>query len=255
MRDPPLAFAGRRSIDSSRTVRDVPVVPQIEERVDSLESVMTWFMKRTEEHIAAIRASNARTDAQLRELRTEGENARARADAQWLQMRAESDAARARSDAQWLEMRDESERERKAFNKRMAEISDSVGTLIEDMVAPNAERIAAQVFRDEPAHSIFQRVSRRMDDRSMEIDLLAVGQRHLMIVEAKRRMRPSDVEDFQAKLQQFPEFFPEYAGHALVPVLASVVIDPSLVTHLTRQRVYGLALGDETMELVNWGQF
>jgi hypothetical protein len=44
---------------------------------------------------------------------------------------------------------------------------------------------------------------------------------------------------------------PEYAGHRLVPVVASVTIDPSVITFLNRQKVYGVAMGDETMELVN----
>jgi hypothetical protein len=48
---------------------------------------------------------------------------------------------------------------------------------------------------------------------------------------------------------------PEYAGHRLVPVVASVTIDPSVITFLNRQKVYGVAMGDETMELVNLGQF
>jgi hypothetical protein len=38
-------------------------------------------------------------------------------------------------------------------------------------------------------------------------------------------------------------------------VVASVTIDPSVIVFLNRQKFYGVALGDETMELVNLGQF
>lgn len=65
------------------------------------------------------------------------------------------------------------------------------------------------------------------------------------------RASTADVE----KVQSIPEFMPEYAGHVLVPVVASVTIEPSVITFLNRQKVYGVAMGDETMELVNAGQF
>lgn len=51
------------------------------------------------------------------------------------------------------------------------------------------------------------------------------------------------------------EFFPEYARFQIAPVIASVTIHPSLIVFLNRQKVYGVALGNETMELVNLGQF
>jgi hypothetical protein len=38
-------------------------------------------------------------------------------------------------------------------------------------------------------------------------------------------------------------------------VVASVTIEPSVITFLNRMKVYGVAMGDETMELVNLGQF
>src|SRR5689334_6682874 len=92
-------------------------MPRTEERVDRLEAALTSFMERSEEALADIRASVA-------EIR----------------------ASNLRTDAQLLEMRRQAEKERKDFNKRLAEISDSMGTLIEDMVAPNARRIAAEIF-------------------------------------------------------------------------------------------------------------
>ncbi len=52
-----------------------------------------------------------------------------------------------------------------------------------------------------------------------------------------------------------PDFFPEYAGRTIQPLLASVSFDPSLVTYLTRRRLYALGFGDETMELLNEGAF
>jgi hypothetical protein len=149
----------------------------------------------------------------------------------------------------------EADKDRKDFNRRMAQISDSVGTLIEDLVYPNAERIFSQIFPNEPVLSISLRPKRRIAGESMEIDLVAAGDHSVMLVEARHRLNTEDARELQEKLPKFRRFFPDYANHNLALVLASIAIEESLRTFLTRQKIYGLAMGDETMELVNHAEF
>ena len=52
-----------------------------------------------------------------------------------------------------------------------------------------------------------------------------------------------------------PEFFPELAAKAVCLAVASVYIEPSIVTFLNREKIYGIAMGDEIVEVVNLGQF
>jgi hypothetical protein len=208
-----------------------------------LEQVFASFMERTEEmmadiraNVAEMRASNARTDAVLLEMQRQAEKDRQQAD----------------------QDRRLAEKERKDFNKRLAELSQSMGTLIEDMVAPNARRIAEEIFPGDPVVMMGQRLRRvHPDDRGrmMEVDLLVAGRNHVMVVEAKRRIDPEKIRDFLERMSHLPEFFPEYSQHKLVPVMATVNVDPTVITYLNRQKVYGVAMGDETMELVNLGQF
>lgn len=104
-----------------------------EERVTNLEKSLTRFIEQSSvilaaihEDIAEIRASNARTDRQL------------------------------------LEMQQQAEKERKDFNKRLAELSDSMGTLIEDMVAPCGFQLARSipgVFKSHHISGCRQRLS------------------------------------------------------------------------------------------------
>jgi hypothetical protein len=51
----------------------------------------------------------------------------------------------------------------------------------------------------------------------------------------------------------FPVFYPNFAS--IILALASIAMEQSLRLFLTRQRIFGLAMGDETMELVNLGEF
>jgi hypothetical protein len=202
------------------------------ERVDRLDSYFLGFLQRSDEMYKLIRELQRQADED----------------------RKQADEDRRRSD----EDRQRADKDRKDYNKRLAELSDSMGTLIEDMVAPNARRIASEIFPNDPVINIAQRVRRTLpSDRSQmaEVDLLVAGQEHLMIVEAKRRLDSEKVREFQERVNSLRPFFPEYAKHKLIPVVASVTIDPSVLTFLNRQKVYGVAMGDETMELVNLGQF
>ena len=208
-------------------------------------------MERTEEALAdirastaEIRASNLRTDALLMEMQRRADEDRQQADKDGGQQ-ADKD-------------RQQADKDRKDFNRRLAELSDSMGTLVEDMVAPNVRRIASEIFPSDPVARVAQRVRQvHRTDRSkmIEIDLLAAGQKHLMVVEAKRRLNPDKIREFVERVNSIVQFMPEYAGHVLAPVIASVTIEPSVITFLNRQKVYGLAMGDETMDLVNLGQF
>jgi hypothetical protein len=234
---------------------------------------------------AEIHASNLRTDAILLEMQRQADRDRQQADKDRQQaerdrqqadrdrqqadrdrqqadrdrQQAERDRQQAERDRQQADRdRQQAERDRKDFNKRLAELSDSMGTLVEDMVAPNARRIASEIFPSDPVVRIAQRLRQvHLADpgRMMEIDLLVAGREHLMVVEAKRRLNPEKVREFAERVASIPEYLPEYAQYKLVPVVASVTIEPSVITFLNRAKVYGVAMGDETMQLVNLGQF
>lgn len=47
------------------------------------------------------------------------------------------------------------------------------------------------------------------------------------------------------------EYFTEYRGRRVIPVFAALNIPPSDVAFLTRERIYALGMGEETMELLN----
>src|SRR5438445_5355484 len=90
-----------------------------------------------------------------------------------------------------LEMQQQAEKERKEFRKQLAEISDSMGTLVEDMVAPCGFQLAKAIFRDEEAQTCSIRVKRKhptQPGEMMELDLLAVGDSKALVVEVKRRL-------------------------------------------------------------------
>ncbi len=123
---------------------------------------------------------------------------------------------------------------------------------------PNAERIAQKLFGDGPIESLAIRTKRRHPSdasRQIELDLLVAGRSHLLIGEAKSSPTIEKADAFLEKVREVKDFYPEYAGHTILPLLASVSFDPSLVAYLSRRRIFALGFGDETMELLNEDAF
>jgi multidrug efflux pump subunit AcrA (membrane-fusion protein) len=255
----------------------------IEERVTKLEEVLTHYIQVQERELAAIRtsvaeiqlsvaqirASNARTDARLLEMqeqadkdRQQAEEARQQAEEARQQDRQQAEKAR-QQDWQQAEKarqqdRQQAEKDRKDFNRRLAELSDSMGTLIEDMVAPCGFNLAKAIFGTEEAGECAIRVKRKHPadpGQLIELDLLAVGPSKVLVVEVKRRLQAAQVAEYKRKMERLAEFFPELAGKTLCLAVASVYLEPTVIVFLNREEIYGIAMGDEVMEVVNLGQF
>lgn len=236
-----------------------------EERVTNLEATLVRFIDQTSiivaeihEDIAESRASNARTDRQLLQMQQQADKAHQ----EWSRRFDERNEQIDKKHAEWSKRLDEQneryEKERKESNKRWAEISDSMGTLIEDMVAPCGFQLARAIFATEEAETSAIRIKRKNPAKpghTMELDLLVTGATKVLVVEAKRRTDAAKVTEYRDKLGLLPEFFPELAGKTVYAAVASVYLDTSVIAFLNREKVYGIAMGDEVMQVVNLRAF
>ena len=100
------------------------------------------------------------------------------------------------------EMKDfkrESRAEQKAMNKRWGEVANRLGTVMEDIVAPNIRRIAREYF-DCPELDFFAvRVDKRKPgdpSAKREFDVVAVGRDLVFLNETKSTVRESYVREF-----------------------------------------------------------
>ena len=206
----------------------------VEERTDSLETILARFM--------------ARTDAALDRLesiieRREHEGARDR-----------EAAARDREAA--AREREAAARERREMNKRWGELANKMGTVVEDIVAPSVRRLAREVFDCGELRQFWTRMSAsRSDDpsRTREFDALYVGTRAVLLNETKSSPRASDARRFAAFLEsgELVCYFPQYRKLPIVAAFSSLSIPDDLVTYLTRRGIYAIAMGDEAMQVLN----
>lgn len=147
--------------------------------------------------------------------------------------------------------KDQSEREMRAMNRRWGELANKMGTLVEDLVAPNLPRVAHDLFGCGEADYFAVRARRRCSGATMELDALLVCAEIVLINETKSTLTVRDIDEVLAKLEDFPRFFPEFADRKGVAIAAALYVDESLVRYATSKGVLVMAMGDETMQVLN----
>lgn len=147
--------------------------------------------------------------------------------------------------------REESERDRRKMNRRWGELANKMGTLAEDIVAPNLPRVARELLGCEIVELFTVRMRKEVQGRRAEYDVLVVCPDSVWINETKSSLRSRDVDELVDKLGEFRDFFPEYRDRKLVGVLASLSADESMVRRASASGILVMAMGAETMDVLN----
>ncbi|MBX3126608.1 MAG: hypothetical protein KF718_07810 [Polyangiaceae bacterium] len=146
--------------------------------------------------------------------------------------------------------------DRHNWNKRWGELSNRLGTMVEDLVAPSLPRIAEPYLQLPQGYPIETalRVKRRHPadpSRTREVDALCSSPSTWIACEARSRLTARHVSAFAEGLAELREFFPEYADRRLFGCLASLAVEPDVVTFAERCGLLVLAIGDELMDVLN----
>jgi hypothetical protein len=112
-----------------------------------------------------------------------------------------------------LRYREEAERDRKLMNRQWGDLANRLGTLVEDIVAPNLPRVAKDLFGCELPDLFGLRLRRRFNGDSREYDALVVCPGVVLINQTKSRLISASVDGLLSVMGEFPEVFPEYADH------------------------------------------
>lgn len=250
----------------------------LETRVDRLEILFGQFMSQTGQAMLRLDRTAERLERSIEEMKRSMEEMKqtAEADRQALRETMAEAERRAAEDRQALresvaELKESQEAlaakwaaeraaETRDWNRRWGELANRLGTVVEDIVAPNLPRIAQEFFGFTLVEDIMvrRRVRSKQDSaRQREFDVIVVGvtgegERQVIINETKSSPRAEDVDRFLDTLAQLDEYLPEYQGLTVHPVFASLSLPEELVQYMTRRGVYAMAMGDETMVLLNY---
>ncbi|GAB4417900.1 MAG: hypothetical protein OHK0032_13950 [Thermodesulfovibrionales bacterium] len=208
-------------------------MPEIEERVESLEALLGRYILHT--------------DITLNRLGKEIDRLSKEVD------RVSKNVDKLTEDL--VAYREEARQERIEMNKSWGEIANKMGTLVEDMVAPNIKGIAKKYFGCEDFEDFMIRRKRRHSkdkNRRKEFDIIAVCDESVIVNETKSTPRLNYIDDFTAVLDEFFDFFPEYKGKRLIPIFASLYLSDDVIKYLTDRNIYAMAIKEDTMDLLNY---
>ena len=172
----------------------------------------------------------------------------------------EAKASRERSEREMSEFKEEMQnfkgemqKFRTEANKQWGNLANKLGTITEDIVFPNIQRMALEDWglgKMEDCYCGPTRSSRRGEPRTREFDVVCAGAERVVLCEVKTSAKVAQVETFAESLKDFFDFFPEYEGRELIPVFSSWSLDDKVRRRISELKLYGVAMGDETMEIV-----
>ncbi|MCS7012348.1 MAG: hypothetical protein RMI34_00795 [Chloroherpetonaceae bacterium] len=143
----------------------------------------------------------------------------------------------------------------KNLNKKWGELSNRLGTIVEDIVAPNLPAVADRYFGLKKIDRMLLNVyasSSKPDGVGREFDAILVSGDTVLLNETKATVRQHHIEDFAEVLPEFFDYFPEYKGKKLIPIFSSLSLNPSQVAFLTKRNIYAMAMSGNTMDILNF---
>ena len=91
------------------------------------------------------------------------------------------------------EQSQETDRRIREVNKQIGDLGGKWGRFVENMVAPACETIFLK--RGIPVHQVSQRVKKRLNGQTLEIDVLVTNENHVLVVEVKSSLGVNDVKE------------------------------------------------------------
>ena len=143
----------------------------------------------------------------------------------------------------------ETDRKIREVNKQIGDLGGKWGRFVENMVAPACETLFLK--RGIPVHQVSQRVKKRLDGQTLEIDVLVTNENHILVVEVKSSLGVNDVKELKSDLTRFRQFFPEYAQKQLYGAVAGIEIEEGADKYAYRQGLFVLAQAGETVSILN----
>ena len=150
-----------------------------------------------------------------------------------------------------LELKEEARLDRIAMNRKWGELANKMGTLAEDIVAPNLPRVARDLFGCEKPELYAVRMRKTKGPETREYDVILACAGHVLVNETRSSLQSRDVDGMIADLKDFRDFFPEYTDRKLVGILASLYVDESIIRFAASKGILVMAMGEETMQLFN----
>ena len=132
------------------------------------------------------------------------------------------------------EMKDfkrDAELEHKAMNKRWGEISNKLGTIVEDLINPATSETLKRCFGCEIDYKAIN-IRKKINNLQGEFDIIASSKecKKVFLIEVKATPRIEYISDFKNKVApKFRKLFSEFDDYELVLIFASISLKKKIV--------------------------
>ncbi|NCQ84201.1 MAG: DUF3782 domain-containing protein [Microcystis aeruginosa Ma_QC_Ca_00000000_S207] len=196
-----------------------------------------------------FRTSAEEFDRRLRESDRRIEQARLESDRRIEQAKLESDRrieqAKLESDRTIAELKRTVEQTNRAVNS----LTTRWGRFVEELVQPAVLRLFQEKGID--IKEIYPRARVKRQGIAMEIDILAVDDTDVVLVECKSRLSKDDVDEFLEKLTRFKIAFPHYKNYQAYGAVAGIEIDEGIDRYAYNKGLFVIKPSGDTVEIIN----
>jgi len=165
----------------------------------------------------------------------------------------ESEKQRQEDRQKFNEFKDEMREEHRKMNRQWGELANKMGTIVEDIIYPATRPVLEKYFNCE-LETTMMNITRKKDGIKDEFDVIAVSADKVFLIEVKSTMRQQYVDDFKnKKLERFRFLFSEYNDKTLVPILATLRYEDSMLAYVTKNNIYAMAYREwDYMDILNF---
>ena len=218
------------------------------------------FREDTEKFRQEVRADQQARDKDMQQFREEVRADQQTRDKDMQQFREEMQADRHNLEQNLERVQREIQEDLQEYkvmsNKRWGELANRLGTVVEDIVAPNLPTIAQQYFGCTDMDFFGLRIKRKNQvagKSALEFDAILVCSDYLIVNETKTKPDASDVKSFrEGQLKRIFDYFPEYQGKMVVPIFSSLFFTEATLKYLTKNKIYAMSSKGDTMDLLNF---
>jgi hypothetical protein len=200
-----------------------------------------------------FRTSTEEFDRRLRESDRRAEEAKLESERRAEEAKLESDRHRAEIERLLTQSKLEGDRTIAELKRTVDSLTTRWGRFLEELVAPAVLQLFQEKGMD--IKELYPRAQVKRQGIAMEIDILAVDERDVVLVECKSRLSQDDVDEFIEKLTRFKIAFPHYKNYQAYGAVAGIEINKGVDRYAYKKGLFVIKPSGDTVVIINDADF
>ena len=134
-------------------------------------------------------------------------------------------------------------------SKAVEALTTRWGRFVEELVEPAVLRLFQEKGID--VKEVYPRARTKRQGAAMEIDILAIDDTELVLVECKSRLSKDDVDEFLEKLSRFKISFPHYKDYQAYGAVAGIEINEGIDRYAYQKGLFVIKPSGEGVAIAN----